>query len=112
MIISEAEIKNIITQAIKPTDIELVYKIELAADRISTEIITRELDEVLNKMEERKMGYQPNVVSKGDVVIINGVRFRVKDDFVLAHGDKNLLLKLEKNEPQTFIARTEKAVGQ
>lgn len=57
------------------------------------------------------MGYQVPLVSKGDVVIINGVRFRVKYDFVPGHGDKNLLLKMEKNEPQTFVAITEKAVG-
>ena len=58
------------------------------------------------------MSYSIPLVCKGDVVIINGTRFRVKYDFCPAHGDKNLLLKLEKNEPQTFIAYTEKAVGQ
>ena len=40
------------------------------------------------------MGYAANVVSAGDEVIINGVRFKVKYDFNLAKGDKNLLLKL------------------
>ena len=49
------------------------------------------------------MGYAPNVVSKGDIVIVNGVRFRVKYDFNLAKGDKNLLLKKE-NQPNTYVA--------
>lgn len=52
-------------------------------------------------------GYAPNVVSAGDIVIINGVRFKVKYDFNLAKGDKNLLLKRE-SEPNMFIAQIEK----
>lgn len=55
------------------------------------------------------MSYSPNVISKGDIVLINGVRFRVRYDFNLAHGDKNLLLKREE-EPKTFIAHCENAV--
>jgi len=30
---------------------------------------------------ERMMGYQPNVISKGDVVIISGCKFLAKNDF-------------------------------
>lgn len=49
------------------------------------------------------MGYQPNVVNQGDIIYINGVRFRAKYDFNLAKGDNNLLLKKE-DIPQTFVA--------
>ena len=38
------------------------------------------------------MGYQPNVVSKGDVVEINGCLFKVKNDFNRQRDSK---LKLE-----------------
>lgn len=53
------------------------------------------------------MSYAPNVVSAGDIVVINGVRFKVKYDFNLAKGDKNLLLKREE-EPSVFFAQTKK----
>ena len=45
-----------------------------------------------------------NVVNAGDIVFINGVRFRVKYDFNLAHGDKHLLLRKE-NEPSVYEAK-------
>lgn len=53
------------------------------------------------------MGYQPNVVSKNDIVVINGTRFRVKYDFNKAAGDKYLLLKIEEQRPQEFTAEVE-----
>lgn len=56
------------------------------------------------------MGYSPNVVSKHDIIYINGVRFRAKYDFNLAHGDKNLLLQIMPEEPKTFIAYNESVV--
>ena len=43
------------------------------------------------------MSYQPNVVNKGDVLIINGRRFEVKKDFN-ALTDTVLKLQLVKNE--------------
>ena len=54
------------------------------------------------------MGYSPNVVSAGDYVFINGVKFKVKYDFNLAQGDKNLLLQVVRHEPQTYMAYNEK----
>lgn len=49
------------------------------------------------------MGYQPNVVNAGDIVYINGVRFRVRYDFNNARGDKNLLL-IREEEPKMYKA--------
>lgn len=46
------------------------------------------------------MGYQPNILNKGDIVYINGVRLRAKYDF--NNDDKNLLLKREE-KPQTYV---------
>lgn len=43
------------------------------------------------------MSYQPNVVNKGDVLIINGRRFEAKKDFN-ALTDTVLKLRLVKNE--------------
>lgn len=43
------------------------------------------------------MSYQPNVVNKGDVLIINGRRFEAKKDFN-ALTDTVLKLRLIKNE--------------
>ena len=43
------------------------------------------------------MSYQPNVVNKGDVLIINGRRFEAKKDFN-ALTDTVLKLQLVKNE--------------
>lgn len=56
------------------------------------------------------MGYSPNVVSAGDYVFINGVKFKVKYDFNLAQGDKNLLLQVVRHEPQTYMAYNEKGM--
>ena len=53
------------------------------------------------------MGYSLNVVSKGDIVIINGVRFCVKYDFNLAEGHKNLWLKRIGDKPKEYEARVE-----
>ena len=39
------------------------------------------------------MGYQPNVVSKKDIVEINGVLFECQNDFNKLKGDKKLKLK-------------------
>ncbi len=51
-----------------------------------------------------KMSYQPNVVNKGDVLIINGRRFEAKKDFN-AQTDTVLKLRLVKNEkPKTIFA--------
>ena len=43
-------------------------------------------------------------LNAGDIIIINGERFRVKYDFNRARGDKNLLLKLDETVPQEYIA--------
>jgi hypothetical protein len=49
------------------------------------------------------MGYQPNVVNKGDVLIINGRRFEATKDFN-AQTDTVLKLRLVKREkPRTII---------
>jgi hypothetical protein len=49
------------------------------------------------------MGYQPNVVNKGDVLIINGRRFEATKDFN-AQTDTVLKLRLVKHEkPRTII---------
>ena len=48
------------------------------------------------------MGYQPNVVNKGDVLIINGRRFEAKKDFN-AQTDTVLKLRLVKNEKTETI---------
>ena len=45
-----------------------------------------------NNKEEMVMGYQPNVVSKGDIVEINGSLFECKNDFNKLKGDKKLKL--------------------
>lgn len=52
------------------------------------------------------MTYAPNVLSKGDICWINGVRFRCKYDFNIAKGDKNLLL-IREDEPKVHMAYTE-----
>ncbi len=52
------------------------------------------------------MCYAPNVLSKGDICWINGVRFRCKYDFNVAKGDKNLLL-IREDEPKVHMAYTE-----
>ncbi len=49
------------------------------------------------------MGYQPNVVNKGDMLIINGRRFEVTKDFN-AQTDTVLKLRLVKREkPKTIF---------
>lgn len=53
------------------------------------------------------MGYQPNVVSKNDIVVINGTRFRVRYDFNKEKGDKFLLLKFEEQQSKEYVAQTE-----
>ena len=50
------------------------------------------------------MSYQPNILNAGDIVVINGERFRVKYDFNRAKGDKNLLLKFEESAPKEYRA--------
>ena len=45
-----------------------------------------------------------NLLSKHDIVVIDGVRFRVKYDFSLVRGDKNLLLIREYNLPKEHKA--------
>lgn len=49
------------------------------------------------------MGYQPNVVNKGDVLLINGRRFQAIKDFN-AQKDTVLKLRLIKHEkPRTIF---------
>lgn len=49
------------------------------------------------------MGYQPNVVNKGDVLVINGRRFEATKDFN-AQTDTVLKLRLVKHEkPRTIL---------
>jgi hypothetical protein len=49
------------------------------------------------------MGYQPNVVNKGDVLMIKGRRFEVIKDFN-AQTDNVLKLRLVKHEkPKTMF---------
>lgn len=45
------------------------------------------------------MSYAPNVVSKDDLIYINGVVFKAKKDFNLAKGDRKLVLELD-NTPK------------
>ena len=53
------------------------------------------------------MGYQPNVVNKGDVLMINGKRFKAIKDFN-AQTDTVLKLRLVKHEkPKTIIVTDE-----
>ena len=54
------------------------------------------------------MAYQPNVVSAGDYVEINGVTFIAKKDFNLANGDRKLVLLPVKHKRQYFNARTDR----
>ena len=50
------------------------------------------------------MSYQPNVVNKGDIVVINGRTFEVVQDFN-ALKDKKLKLRMVRNEtPRTHFA--------
>lgn len=54
------------------------------------------------------MGYQPNVVNKGDIIVINNVEFKVMNDFNL---QKNRGLKLLLNDapkPKKYIAKVPK----
>lgn len=51
------------------------------------------------------MGYQPNVVNKGDIIVINNVEFKVMNDFNL---QRNKGLKLSLNDdpkPRKYIAK-------
>lgn len=49
------------------------------------------------------MGYQPNVVNKGDVLVINGRRLEATKDFN-AQTDTVLKLRLVKHEkPRTIL---------
>ena len=54
------------------------------------------------------MGYSINFINKGDIIIIDGVRFCAKYDFNLVEGHKNLLLKRVGDEPKVHIAQIEK----
>lgn len=46
------------------------------------------------------MGYQPNVISKRDIVEINGVLFECQNDFNRLNGDKKLKLKYIGDTPE------------
>lgn len=52
-----------------------------------------------------RTSYSPYVVNKGDIVIINNVRFVAKNDFNLHDGSKNLLLKkIDDYKPREYVA--------
>lgn len=54
------------------------------------------------------MGYQPNVVNKGDIIVINNVEFKVMNNFNL---QRNKGLKLSLNDepkPKKYIAKVSK----
>lgn len=58
-IIRYSEIKNILITTVidnKFNDIELVYKLELAADKIYDELLSRELQIILERNDEVKDG--------------------------------------------------------
>ena len=54
------------------------------------------------------MGYQPNVVNKGDFVEINGIPFVVKKDFNKQKHTRLILIPIEYNNPQYFKAKLNK----
>ena len=54
------------------------------------------------------MSWNVNVVNKGDVIVINGVRFCARYDFNIAEGHKNLLLKRIGDVPNEYVAIVEK----
>ena len=51
------------------------------------------------------MGYQPNVVNKGDFVEINGTAFIVKKDFNKLKHNKLILYPIRYNNPQYLKAK-------
>lgn len=53
------------------------------------------------------MGYQPNVINKGDIIIINGTRFKALKDF---NKQTNNILKLKiiNEKPKTYIVTDER----
>lgn len=53
---------------------------------------------------ERMMGYQPNVVNKGDYVEINGVTFIAKKDFNRLRDAKLVLIPVEYEKPRYYVA--------
>lgn len=53
---------------------------------------------------ERVMGYQPNVVNKGDYVEINGATFIAKKDFNRLRDNKLVLIPVEDVKPRYYVA--------
>ena len=53
------------------------------------------------------MGYQPNVVNKDDIVQINGVSFKVLNDFNNLKDKRLLLKRVDTPERKFYIAGVE-----
>ena len=54
------------------------------------------------------MGYQPNVLNKGDIVMINGYSFETLKDFNASKDYKIVLRRVEIPERKYYIAGVEK----
>ena len=54
------------------------------------------------------MGYQPNVLNKGDIVMINGYSFEALKDFNALKDCKMVLRRVEIPEKKYYIAGVEK----
>lgn len=93
----EQSVKNIVKQGAQDekTSLEILSH---AAVEIALELA------ILNDyLKGKTMGYQPNVVNKGDVLLINGRRFEAIKDFN-AQKDSVLKLRLIKHEkPRTIL---------
>ena len=53
---------------------------------------------------ERMMGYQPNIINKGDYVEINGAIFFAKKDFNRLRDNKLVLIPVEDTKPRYYVA--------
>ena len=93
----EQSVKNIVKQGAQDEKTSLEILSHAAVE------IALELALLNDNLKGKTMGYQPNVVNKGDVLLINGRRFEAIKDFN-AQKDTVLKLRLIKNEkPRTIL---------
>ena len=93
----EQSVKNIVSARAEDEKVSLEILSHAAVE------IALELAILNDYLKGKTMGYQPNVVNKGDVLLINGRRFEAIKDFN-AQKDSVLKLRLIKHEkPRTIL---------